>query len=215
MIKVLFPSNCNFTDVSSCCSASIHHKPVECRREIHTVTVVMDGTGPEHPSTDVQCDCMHHQYLEWRENSFYLFYVPCENILKASTIFYMYICFWYSWWKKNQRAMVFVFLFFFSKWSRTFNEIREFSESNNSFQFFAINTKLPEMAMLASKDFTTGFYIRWYKIKKEIVNISLLAIVDISAVQSSAQTFIHNAILIPDTSKNAWHSQAHWLIRTP
>ena len=30
-----------------------------------------------------------------------------------------------------------------------------------------------------------------------------LAIVDISAVQSSAQTFIHNAVLFIDTSNNA------------
>ena len=44
---------------------------------------------------------------------------------------------------------------------------------------------------------------------------SLLAIVDTSSVQSSAQTFIYNAILFIDTSDKAWHNQAHWLIGTP
>ena len=44
---------------------------------------------------------------------------------------------------------------------------------------------------------------------------TLLVIVNISAVQSFAQTFIHNAILFIDTSNNAWHNQAHWLIGTP
>ena len=39
--------------------------------------------------------------------------------------------------------------------------------------------------------------------------------VAISAVQSSAQTFIHNAILFIDISDNVWYNQAHWLIRTP
>ena len=34
----------------------------------------------------------------------------------------------------------------------------------------------------------------------------------ISAVQSSAQTFSHNAILFTDISNNAWYNQAHWLI---
>ena len=40
----------------------------------------------------------------------------------------------------------------------------------------------------------------------ELINFqkySLLAIVDISTAQSSAQTFIHNAILFIDTSDNA------------
>ena len=35
------------------------------------------------------------------------------------------------------------------------------------------------------------------------------------AVQSYAQTFIHNAIMPIDTSDNASHHQHHWLIRTP
>ena len=30
-----------------------------------------------------------------------------------------------------------------------------------------------------------------------------------SAVQSSAQTFIHNAILFIDTSNKAWYNQVH------
>ena len=47
------------------------------------------------------------------------------------------------------------------------------------------------------------------------VRICNVAIVDISSVQSSAQTFIHNAILFIDTSNNAWHNQAHWVIGTP
>ena len=37
----------------------------------------------------------------------------------------------------------------------------------------------------------------------------------ILAAQSSAQTFIHSAILFIDTSNNAWYSQTHWLIRMP
>ena len=45
--------------------------------------------------------------------------------------------------------------------------------------------------------------------------MSLLAIVDISAVQSSAQTFIHNTILFIDIFNNAWRNQTHWLIGMP
>ena len=48
-----------------------------------------------------------------------------------------------------------------------------------------------------------------------VFTASLLAIVDILAVQSSSQTFIHNAILFTDTSNIAWHNQAYWLIGTP
>ena len=40
-------------------------------------------------------------------------------------------------------------------------------------------------------------------------NIALLA------VQSSAVTFLHNAISFIDTSNNAWYNQVHWLIGTP
>ena len=39
--------------------------------------------------------------------------------------------------------------------------------------------------------------------------------VEISAVQLSAQTFIRSAILFINTSNNAWHNQAHWLIGMP
>ena len=35
------------------------------------------------------------------------------------------------------------------------------------------------------------------------------------AVQSCAQTFIHNAIMLIDTSDNASYNQVHGLIRTP
>ena len=48
-----------------------------------------------------------------------------------------------------------------------------------------------------------------------MIYFTLLAIVDILAVQSSAQTFIHNAILFNEASNNAWYNQAHWLIGTP
>ena len=44
---------------------------------------------------------------------------------------------------------------------------------------------------------------------------TLLAMVALSAVQSSAQTFIHNAILFIDTFNNAWYNQVHWLIGMP
>ena len=50
---------------------------------------------------------------------------------------------------------------------------------------------------------------------EKIVSITVLAIVDISALQSPAQIFIHNVILFIDTSNNAWHNQAHWLIGMP
>ena len=45
--------------------------------------------------------------------------------------------------------------------------------------------------------------------------MTLLAIVNILTVQSSAQKFIHNAILFIDTSNSAWYNQAHCLIGTP
>ena len=43
----------------------------------------------------------------------------------------------------------------------------------------------------------------------------LLAFTANSAAQSSAQTHIHSAIVVIDTSNNAWHSQVHWLVETP
>ena len=50
-----------------------------------------------------------------------------------------------------------------------------------------------------------------------VVNLhkSLLAFIALSAAQSSAQTRIHNAILVIDTSNNASYNQVHWLVRTP
>ena len=44
---------------------------------------------------------------------------------------------------------------------------------------------------------------------------ALLAFTANSAAQSSAQTHIHSAIVVIDTSNNAWHSQVHWLVGTP
>ena len=43
---------------------------------------------------------------------------------------------------------------------------------------------------------------------------TLLALTANSASQSSAQTHIHSAIVVIDTSNNAWHSQVHWLVGT-
>ena len=39
--------------------------------------------------------------------------------------------------------------------------------------------------------------------------------VAVSVVQSSSQTFIHNAILFIDNFDNAWYSNAHWPIGMP
>ena len=36
----------------------------------------------------------------------------------------------------------------------------------------------------------------------------------LSALQSPAQTFSHNAIMFIDTSNNAWYNRVHWLIGT-
>ena len=44
---------------------------------------------------------------------------------------------------------------------------------------------------------------------------ALLAFIALSAAQSSAQTHIHSAIVVIDTSNHAWHSQVHWLVETP
>ena len=44
---------------------------------------------------------------------------------------------------------------------------------------------------------------------------TLLAFIALSAAQSSAQTHIHSAILVIDTSNNASYNQVHWLVRTP
>ena len=44
---------------------------------------------------------------------------------------------------------------------------------------------------------------------------ALLAFIALSDAQSSAQTRIHSAILVIDTSNNASYNQVHWLVRTP
>ena len=43
---------------------------------------------------------------------------------------------------------------------------------------------------------------------------SLLAFIALSAAKSSAQIHIPSAILVIDTSNNAWHSRVHWLVGT-
>ena len=45
-------------------------------------------------------------------------------------------------------------------------------------------------------------------------DLSLLAFIALSAIQSSAQTRIHSAILVIDTCNNASYNQVHWLVRT-
>ena len=49
----------------------------------------------------------------------------------------------------------------------------------------------------------------------KLQSISLLAFIALSAAQSSAQTHIRSAIVVIDTSNNAWHSQVHWLVGMP
>ena len=44
---------------------------------------------------------------------------------------------------------------------------------------------------------------------------SLLALIALSAAQSSAQTHIHSAILVTDISNNASYNQVLWLVRMP
>ena len=44
---------------------------------------------------------------------------------------------------------------------------------------------------------------------------TLLALIPLSAAQSSVQTHIHNAILVIDTSNNASYNQVHWLVGMP
>ena len=54
-----------------------------------------------------------------------------------------------------------------------------------------------------------------FKVIRDQIYYSLLAMVAFSAVYSSAQTIIHNAILFIDTSNNASYKQTHWIIETP
>ena len=45
--------------------------------------------------------------------------------------------------------------------------------------------------------------------------VPLLAMIALSAVQSFAQSYIHNAVLFIGTSDKAWYNQVHWLIEPP
>ena len=45
--------------------------------------------------------------------------------------------------------------------------------------------------------------------------VTLVALIALSTAQSSAQTRIHSAVLVIDTSNNASYDQVHWLVRTP
>ena len=54
-----------------------------------------------------------------------------------------------------------------------------------------------------------------YRYSQFLNSFALLAFIALSAAQSSAQTHIHSAIVVIDTSNNAWHSQVHWLVGTP
>ena len=44
------------------------------------------------------------------------------------------------------------------------------------------------------------------------IHNSLLALIALSAAQSSVQARIQNAILVIDTSNNASYNQVHWLV---
>ena len=50
---------------------------------------------------------------------------------------------------------------------------------------------------------------------KQIKISALLAMIALSAVQSSTHTFIHNTILFIDTSDNVSYNKRHRLIGTP
>ena len=52
-----------------------------------------------------------------------------------------------------------------------------------------------------------------YLLMTRLLNAAtLLAMIARPAVQSSTQAFIHSDILFFDTSDNAWHDEAHWII---
>ena len=57
------------------------------------------------------------------------------------------------------------------------------------------------------------FWREMLKKKKKLV--ALLCFIALSAAQSFAQTHIHSAILVIDTSNNASYIQVHWLVGTP
>ena len=58
-------------------------------------------------------------------------------------------------------------------------------------------------------------YLMLILVDDEAEYISLSAFIALSAAQSSAQTHIQSAIVVIDTSNNAWHSQVDWLVGTP
>ena len=49
---------------------------------------------------------------------------------------------------------------------------------------------------------------------RDVSTVTLLPFIALSVAQSSAQTRIHSAILVIDTSNNASYNQVHWLVRT-
>ena len=53
------------------------------------------------------------------------------------------------------------------------------------------------------------------RVVRFLITITLLAMIALLAVQSCAETFIHNAIMLIDTSDNTSYNQVHWLSRTP
>ena len=68
--------------------------------------------------------------------------------------------------------------------------------------------------------FLNGSHFYWiWPVRKEghqrCALQTLLAFIANSDAQSSAQTHIHSAIVVIDTSNNAWYSQVHWLVGTP
>ena len=84
-----------------------------------------------------------------------------------------------------------------------------------SHNFIEISTSL-------SRTYTIGVYFSFIQMfsKKDKISVKLqraplLAFIALSAAQSSAQTCIHSAILVIDTSNNASYNQVHWLARTP
>ena len=72
---------------------------------------------------------------------------------------------------------------------------------------FCLNFTAEWGVSLISKNITQNIFLK--------NQFSLLAFAANSAAQSSAQTHIHSAIVVIDTSNNAWHSQVHWLFGTP
>ena len=82
---------------------------------------------------------------------------------------------------------------------------------------FEISQALSDSAILLAFPFLRyeGFIFLSSSCTICIWTASLLATIDLLAVQSSAQTFIPYAILFIDTSNNAWYNQDYWLTGTP